>query len=232
MKSKLLIAVLSLCGLFTSTIGSAEIAEVYSWKANPGKGAAMMQSMATAKAIQEKLGIHVEAYATTMGTDGFVDYVLRYDSLEAWGAARDALNASPEWNAYWVAAQENSAGALLTSITGINMDPDTKADSFGNDNVYNAFIWKAAPGQEQAVIKRFAQAKEIHESTGARVETYAGGIGAPNQFHYVVFAASWAELAASQAKLMQNKEWAAFTAERDPTTSTMIGSFSGQRIPF
>lgn len=232
MKSKLSIAALSLCGLFTSTISSAEIAEVYSWKANPGKGGAMMQSMATAKAIQEKLGIHVEAYATTMGTDGFIDYVLRYDSLEAWGAARDALNASPEWNAYWVGAQENSAGALLTSITGINMDASTKADSFGADNVYNAFVWKAAPGQEQAVMKRFAQAKKIHESTGARVETYAGGVGAPNQFHYVVFAASWTELAASQAKLMQNKEWAAFTAERDPTTSTMIGSFAGQRIPF
>lgn len=35
--------------------------------------------MAIAKAIQEELGIHVEAYATSMGSNGFVgfvDYVL------------------------------------------------------------------------------------------------------------------------------------------------------------
>ena len=77
MRVKLTIVAITVLSMFASMLATAEIAEVYSWKANPGKTTEMMQSMAQAKAIQEKLGIKVSAYATSMGTDGFIDYVLR-----------------------------------------------------------------------------------------------------------------------------------------------------------
>lgn len=231
MRVKLTIVAITVISMFASMLATAEIAEVYSWKANPGKTTEMMQSMAQAKAIQEKLGIKVSAYATSMGTDGFIDYVLRYDSLEAWGEARDAMNSSAEWNQYWVAAQQNSAGTLLSSITGINMDASVKAGSFDADQVYSVFVWQAAPGRGPELMKVFAEAEKIHESLGARVESYVGGIGAPNQYHYVMSFSSWSEMAASQAKQMKSAKWAAFTAGIDPTLSTLVSSHSGQKLP-
>lgn len=232
MKSKVLMTMLWLSGLLTSTFASAEIAEVYSWKANPGKTGAMMESMAKAKAIHEKFGIKVHAYATSMGTDGFVDYVMRYDSMENWGAARDAMNSSAEWNAYWSEAQENAAGTLLSSITGTNIDTSVKADSFADEQVYAVFVWEAAPGRQGELLERFAAAEEIHESLGARVEAYVGGVGAPNQFHYVMNFKSWSDMAASQVKMAQNAAWAKMQADRDPTLATLISSHSGQKLPF
>lgn len=232
MKSKFTFLTLVTCGLLASSLTTAEIAEVYSWKANPGKASAMMESMVEAKAIHEKFGIKVHAYATTMGTDGLVDYVMRYDSIEDWGAARDAMNGSAEWAEYWSEAQKNSAGTMLSSITGINMDQSVKANSFAGEQVYNVFIWEVAPGRQQELMQRFAEAEKIHESLGARVESYVGGIGAPNQYHYVMNFGSWSEMAASQAKMMKSSEWAKLQARRDPTLATLVASHSGQKLPF
>jgi hypothetical protein len=231
MKSKFTLLA-TIVGLFASSLALAEIAEVYSWKANPGKAPEMLQSMAQAKAIHEKFGIKVHAYATTMGTDGFVDYVMRYDSIEDWGAARDAMNTSAEWTEYWNAAQENAAGTQISSITGINMDASVKADSFAGEQVYNVFVWEASPGRQQELMERFVEAAKLHESLGARVEIYVGGVGSPNQLHYVMNFGSWSEMAASQAKMMKSRAWAKLMAERDYSLATLVSSHSGQKLPF
>ena len=232
MKAKISVLLVSICSLLASSFAAAEIAEVYSWKANPGKGAALMESMAKAKAIHESLGIKVHAYATSMGTDGFVDYVMRYDSMTNWCTARDAMNSSTEWNQYWNEAQRNAAGTLLSSITGVNTNASVKADSFANEQVYAVFVWEAAPGREQELLQRFAAAEKLHESMGARVESYVGAIGAPNQFHYVMNYGNWSEMAATQAKLSQSSAWAKMQADRDPSLATLVSSHSGQKLPF
>ncbi len=231
MNAKISVLIISICSLLASSFAAAEIAEVYSWKANPGKAAAMMESMAAAKAIHEKFGIKVHAYATTMGTDGFIDYVMRYDSMEDWGAARDAMNGSAEWNQYWNETQQNAAGTLLSSITGMNTNPSVKADSFANEQVYAVFVWEVAAGRQQELLARFAAAEKIHESFGARVESYIGGIGTPNQLHYVMNYGSWSEMAASQAKMQTSAAWAKLQADRDPTLATLVSSHSGQKLP-
>ena len=232
MQSKLTFLMIMICGLLNSSFVAAELAEVYSWKANPGKAAAMLESMEKAKVIHEKLGIKVHAYATTMGTNGFVDYVMRYDSIEQWGKAQDAMNASAEWNEYWNEAQQNSAGTLLSSITGINTDPSVKADSFAEQQVYSVFVWEVTAGRQQELLKRFAAAEKVHESLGARVESYVGGVGSPNRYHYVMNYGSWSEMAASRAKMMQSSAWAKLQADRDPTLATLVSSHSGQKLPF
>ena len=45
--------------LFISTLANSEIAEVYSYKANPGDGARMIENMVEAASIQRELGAHV-----------------------------------------------------------------------------------------------------------------------------------------------------------------------------
>jgi len=232
MRTKISVFVFSLCGLLASSVATAELAEVYSWKANPGKSVELMESMAKAKAIHESLGISVHAYATAMGTDGYIDYVMRYDSMEAWGAARDAMSGSAAWNQYWNEAQQNAAGTLLSSITGVNTDTGVKANSFANEQVYAVFVWEAAPGREGELLQRFAEAKKLHESLGARVESYVGAIGSPNQFHYVMNYGSWSEMAASQTKMQKSRAWAKMQADRDPSLATLVSSHSGQKLPF
>lgn len=63
---------------------SAEVLEVYNWKAHPGKAQQMYDTMAKAKAIQESVGISVDVFNLQVGSDMTVDYVLRFDSISDW----------------------------------------------------------------------------------------------------------------------------------------------------
>ena len=63
----------------------AEILEVYNWKATPGMGQKMFETMAGAKRIHETLGVRVDVYNLQVGSDLSVDYVMRFDSMADWG---------------------------------------------------------------------------------------------------------------------------------------------------
>ena len=53
----------------------SDVAEVYQWKAFPGKSAEMMESMAKAAAIHTKQGAHVSIDAHNVGSTQLVNYV-------------------------------------------------------------------------------------------------------------------------------------------------------------
>ena len=59
---------------------NSEIAEVYSYKANPGETAKMLEHMAEAAAIQREEGAHVTINSLDVGSQQQVDYVVRFDS--------------------------------------------------------------------------------------------------------------------------------------------------------
>ena len=57
----------------------SDVAEVYQWKAFPGKSAEMMESMERAAEIHRKQGAHVSIDAHNVGSTQLVNYVLRWD---------------------------------------------------------------------------------------------------------------------------------------------------------
>jgi len=75
------------------------------------------------------------------------------------------------------------------------------------------------------------EAKAIHEDLGARIDIYSEGIGGTGNYHYVISAKSWTELAAVNTRMSESKAWSAFQAANDPNAATLIRSFSGQRAP-
>ena len=62
-----------------STSSFSEVAEVYQWKAFPGKSMEMMESMLKAAEIHEKQGANVAIDVHNVGSTQLVNYDLRWD---------------------------------------------------------------------------------------------------------------------------------------------------------
>ena len=211
---------------------TAEILEVYNWKANPGMAGKMYEIMAKAKTIQEDLGIEVDVYNLQVGSDLTVDYVLRFDSMSDWGSKKDALGANESWMALWAESASAGAGEVQSSLVGINLDSTKTAASFDKLwGVYNVFVWDAAPGKDVLLLSRFAEAQKIHEKLGARIDAYGEGSGGTGNFHYVMSFPNWKKMASFNDKLSKSKEWAKFQSENDPNSSKLVKSFSGSKAP-
>ena len=99
----------------------SEMAEVYSWKANQGEGAEMIEAMVNAAEIHRSLGATVTINQLDVGSQNQLDYVIRLDDVSQWGDFRDKLQSSPAWNSFWA-----EVGELKTQIIHIN--PTAKYD--------------------------------------------------------------------------------------------------------
>ena len=75
LNSKKLVISLSALLVSFSPFAVAEIIEVYTWKAFPGKGTLMLTNMAEAAAIHTDEGASVYMYAHNVGSTQLVDYV-------------------------------------------------------------------------------------------------------------------------------------------------------------
>lgn len=211
---------------------TAEILEVYNWKANPGMSGKMYTIMAKAKTIQEALGIQVDVYNLQVGSDLTVDYVLRFDSMSDWGSKKDALSANEDWMALWAESASAGAGEVQSSLVGINLDSTKTAASFDKLwEVYNVFVYDAAPGEDVSLLSRFAEAQKIHEKLGARIDIYGEGSGGTGNFHYVMSFPNWTEMASFNDKLSESKAWAKFQSETKPGSAELVKSFSGSKAP-
>ena len=93
---KLKLLLLALTIVF-STASFTDVAEVYTWKAFPGKGVDMMQSMTKAAAIHESQGAKVSINAHNVGSTQLYDYVLRWDDSASYAQSKDLQASSPEW---------------------------------------------------------------------------------------------------------------------------------------
>lgn len=208
-----------------SPITFAEVLEVYSWKALPGKGSDLIQNMVEAAGIHTELGAVINIYQRDVGStyQGF-DYVMRWDDPISWATSRENAAKSPELVRFFQKVSRRPSGELVNSLEGINLNPATSANSFGDINVFRVYVWDPAPGKTQQLLENFATAEKIHESLGARVESYAEGIGGTGNYHYTMGFENWAALADFFLKLAVSEEWAAFQASTNDEDATLISS--------
>ena len=121
---------------------------------------------------------------------------------------------------------------MQSSLVGINLESTKTAASFDKLwDVYNVFVWDAAPGEDALLLSRFAEAKVIHEELGARIDAYSEGSGGTGDFHYVISFKSWTEMASFNEKLAKSKAWAKFQSENNPESAKLVRSFSGSKAP-
>ena len=218
--------------LSTVSLGAqSEILEVYRWQATPGMANEMLTTWRAAKAIHEKAGAKVYAIQGDIGSDLNPSYLMRWNSEAEWGASKDAMAASQEWQALWAKASAEGAAKLQWSMRAVNLDPSVKANSFDDVNVFSLFIWRPAPGKTPDLIKAFAKSKQIHAALGARVEAYLESFGGVSNLHYSLSFESWSAMAAFNQKLERSEECAKFRAEIDPQNATLIDSFTASQIP-
>ena len=107
---------------FTGMV-SAERLEAFRWQANSSSPAGLVQGMMTAAKMHEKYGAQVGIYRMDVGGSGYptFDYILRWDSAEAWAKTKEA-NANEEWQAFWEQAAASPSGNLMYSLEGLNWD--------------------------------------------------------------------------------------------------------------
>ena len=109
---------------------NAEVAEVYQWKAFPGKQEAMLLSMAKAAEIHRAQGAQVSINAHNIGSTQMVDYVLRWDDTKKYAQSKDEQANSEAWVKFWAEVSGNPAGELVASFAANNLDQSKKASDF------------------------------------------------------------------------------------------------------
>ena len=108
-----------------------EVAECYSWNANPGKSAQFMNTVQEAAVIHTKLGANIGVYAMNVGGIGQeIQYCMRWDNILDWGKSKDKMAQSQEMQAFFAKASQNPTGTLVATISGANLDQSAKADLF------------------------------------------------------------------------------------------------------
>ncbi len=208
-----------------------EIAEVYSWKANPGQGADMIETMVEAATIQRNLGAHVTINQLDVGSQNQIDYVIRFDSISEWGSYRDKLQASPEWNEFWNRVGEDPNGELEMSFAASNLDASVQSSSFSNSGVYGVWVWEVTAGKLPEVLENFAKAKAIHEELGARSEYYSEGLGLSNTLHYLMLFDDWSDMASFMENAANSQKLQMFQASVDPESATLVRQITGRTLP-
>jgi len=218
--------------LSISTVSFADVVEVFQWKAFPGKGQDMLESMSKAAKIYASEGGQVSIDAHNIGSTQLINYVIRWDNSKDYAKSKDLQRSSKAWADFWAESNANPAGELVASFSANNLDPTKKASDFKGSYVYSAAIWKVNPGKDLALITRFMEAKPILEAAGARVEIYAGGWGAPGEYHYVLMFDSWTALEASFSKLGPGSDWAKLMQKRASETGVgeQIGYITAQTM--
>ena len=218
--------------LSISTVSFADVVEVFQWKAFPGKAQEMLESMSKAAKIYASEGGQVSIDAHNIGSTQLINYVIRWDNSKDYAKSKDLQRSSKAWADFWAESNANPAGELVASFSANNLDPSKKASDFKGSYVYSATIWKVNPGKDLALITRFMEAKPILEAAGARVEIYAGGWGAPGEYHYVLMYDSWTALEASFSKLGPGSDWAKLMQKRASETGVgeQIGYITAQTM--
>jgi hypothetical protein len=210
----------------------SDVAEVYQWKAFPGKSAEMMESMERAAEIHRKQGAHVSIDAHNVGSTQLVNYVLRWDDGASYAATKDAQTNSEEWVEFWAESSANPSGEMMASFQGANIDQSVMASDFDGSYVYSVAVWEVQPGKALELIQRFQTAEKILEDAGARVEIYQGGWGSVNEFHYVLMYENWAALNESFTKMGPGSDWAEYMASsaQQEIISTQTAFFTAQTL--
>ena len=216
--------------MFQSTSSFADVGEVYQWKAFPGKTQQMLENMQEAAKIHEAEGALVAIDLLNIGSEPLVNYVLRWDNSKDYAAFKDQANQSEEWLEYWARVSQDPTGEMVASFSANNLDQTKKASDFEGSYVYSVTVWKVDPGKDLELIERFMESKSILESSGARVEIYAGNWGAPNEYHFLLMYDSWVDLEKSFSELTTpGGEWMTMMQRRanDEQIAEQLSFFTG-----
>ena len=228
MKIKILLALL----ISSFSVSSfTEVAECYSWNANPGKSAQFMNSVQEAAVIHTKLGANVGVYAMNVGGIGQeIQYCMRWDNILEWGKSKDKMAQSLDMQAFFAKASQNPTGTLVATISGANLDQSAKADLFDKPMAFQVQVWEVAPGRTLEAITTFQEAEKIIESLGMQVEIYQEGAGGNGKMHYVIASDNWTKLSQGFAALGTSEKWNKFIATVSPDGAKLISTHNGSSM--
>jgi hypothetical protein len=103
------------------------VVNVSQWQVNPGKAAAFMENVATAKAIHERLGASVRVYQASLAGPNAqsISYVIEHADHAAFGAFTDKQAADAEWQTFLVEVlgSADPTGVLVSNSLATEVTP-------------------------------------------------------------------------------------------------------------
>lgn len=221
---------LSIIFILCTQLSYGEVIEVYTWKPYPGKAGQMLNAMREAAEIHSNSGIGVTISQLAQGTNQDIDYLLRFDDLDSWGALNDKNTSSAEWNTFFSKFLANPHGELVSSFSMVNHDVSNMARDFAKEGqVVGFFRWEPALGLAGADALRqgFMTAKGIHESLGARVETYqvTNGAEGVNDMLYLMIYDNYSHMATVNQAMQTSSAWSTFQQSVD-TQPSLAGTLT------
>ena len=156
------------------------------------------------------------------------DYILRWDSAEAWAKTKET-NTNEEWQAFWEQAAASPSGSLMYSVEGLNWDASAKAADFAQDGPYRVYVLPPNARTAAAVSSAFSRATEMHTAIGSKVSSYHERVGGAGRVHYVMSFDDWADMAAFGDKVAASEEFR-FLQAAAAGAATPIGSIQGEPL--
>ena len=154
------------------------------WEVAPGRTAEVIGHMAHAKQIQERLGSKVRALQVLIAgpTSNRIAYVLRHDSLTAYGQYATALNTDPEWLAF----QQTVLGSASPSASLVSHALSSELPGFeGPFTVTGTSVTtltqvRPNPGGLEGTMQQIKTVKSVVERLGATLSARQNFIAGEN----------------------------------------------------
>lgn len=214
--------------------------QVATWRPAPGRAQELIQRMAEAKKIHERLGAVVTASQANLAgpASGIIGYVMGFESRSAWGKCVDALATDAAWQKFVVEVLQSAdpPAALLSNSTLSDVpgfEQPIVRPAAGEVGVRQQ--WRITPGRFADVIRDLAEWQRIAKGqgvTGVRFLT-AQDAGPDTGLLSTAFrCANFAAYGALTDKLGANAEFQAFYAHvLDAGAATPLGTTVSQYLP-
>ena len=180
------------------------------WKPVLGRTADLLADMARAKVIIEANGGICSAWQPTAGgIPGTLSFVIAYDGPGSYGRTTDALNASPEWQAFFTEAMANPSATNESNFILMDLDA-TEGLPTTASRVLVANAFESLPGRAADHVRAHYQARAHLTRLGAQVRivqstgTLPGAIGILSGFEDFTHYGEFGE------KLAVDEQWASF----------------------
>ena len=184
-----------------SLIKAEGIADIYFYKAKPGKYSEAADLMREGRDIGLANGQSVIVHRQNMGKGGEKIFVW-VDFFENYTQRASQAYSNESWEPF---LEKFDSQDILEPIKSYQM---TSLDEINpGDYIVQVWTWAPPKGKAAQTLKALEEAKEIFESHGFLVDLWQHGLGSKNFFNFVMLSNSKEEQAKSYESLLADQEW-------------------------
>jgi len=217
-----LLAIIFTC---IASFASADVYEAWDFQLIDGDATKNIALFDSAKAIQEKLGAHIEYWQHDVNGANVIAYVLRFNNQTEWAAYKDAASNNSEWLAWIAENWPKLQPFLVTSYAMGNLfNADAGTDISEGKTVAYMSAWEPTDNSNNLALAASIQSSiAISAAHGIESNVYLNG---PSGIFYIFqMDATFSDLTEKFQKRNASEAWQAYWTEAQ---TARVGQFVRQ----